>query len=49
MIEKEAESILRYKDIKMEVQHMLNIKKKVIPVVHRGNWNHVKPIKKTEE
>lgn len=33
----------------MDVNRMLNIKKKVIPEVHRGNWNHVKSIQKTEE
>jgi hypothetical protein len=44
MIKKDAENILKYKDTKMEVRRMLNIKKKVIPVVHMGNWKRVKPI-----
>ena len=30
MIKKEAEKILKYKDLKIEVQHMWNVKVKVI-------------------
>jgi hypothetical protein len=31
MIKKEAENILKYKDLKTEIQHMWNVKTKVIP------------------
>ena len=33
MIKKEAEKILRYKDLIIEIQHMWNVKEKVIPVI----------------
>ena len=33
MIEKEAEKILKYKDLKTEIQHMWNVKAKLIPVI----------------
>ena len=33
MIKKEAEKILRYKDLTVEIHHMWNVKTKVIPVI----------------
>jgi hypothetical protein len=41
MIEKEAEKILKYNDLIIEIQHMWNVKAKVILVI-TGNWNHFK-------
>ena len=41
MIKKEADKILKYKDL-TEVQHMCNVKAKVITSNMRGNWNHFK-------
>jgi hypothetical protein len=32
MIKKEAEKILKYKDLTIEIQHMWNVKTRVIPV-----------------
>ena len=33
MIKKEADKILKYKDLTIEIQRMLNVKTKVIPVI----------------
>ena len=33
VIKKEAEKILKYKDLKIEIHHMWNVKIKVIPVI----------------
>jgi hypothetical protein len=33
VIKKEAETILKYKDFTIEIQHMWNVKTKVIPVI----------------
>jgi hypothetical protein len=33
VIKKEAEKILKYKDLTVEIQHMWNVKTKVIPVI----------------
>jgi hypothetical protein len=33
VIRKEAENIIKYKDLTIEIQHMWNVKTKVIPVI----------------
>jgi hypothetical protein len=33
VIKKDAEKILKYKDLTIEIQHMWNVKTKVIPVI----------------
>jgi hypothetical protein len=33
VIKKEAEKILQYKDLTIEIQHMCNVKTKLIPVI----------------
>ena len=33
VIKKEAEKILKYKDLTIEIQHMWKVKKRVIPVI----------------
>jgi hypothetical protein len=32
-MKKESETILKYKDLTIEIQHMWNVKTKVIPVI----------------
>jgi hypothetical protein len=33
VIQKEAEKVLKYKDLTIEIQHMWNVKTRVIPVI----------------
>jgi hypothetical protein len=33
VIQKEAEKVLKYKDLTIEIQHMWNVKSRVIPVI----------------
>jgi hypothetical protein len=40
---------LNYKDLKIEIQFMWNVKTKMIPVIERGNWNNFKIVNKTSE
>jgi len=44
VIKKEAEKILKYKDLTIEIQRMWNVKTKVIPCNNRGDWNYFKAI-----
>jgi hypothetical protein len=38
VIRKEAEKIKKYKDLIIEIQHMWNVKTKLMPVTIGGNW-----------
>jgi len=40
VIKKEAEKILKYEDLTIEIQLMWNVNAKVIPVIIGGDWNH---------
>ena len=39
MIKKEAEKILKYEDLTVEIQLVWNVKTKLIPVIIRDDWN----------
>jgi len=45
-LQKEAEKILKYKDLTIEIQHMWNVKTKVIPVVIGTTGTISKPFRK---
>ena len=49
MIKKEAEKILKYKDLKIEIQRMWNVKNKGDASNNRGNWDYFKVIYKIRE
>jgi len=46
VIKKEAEKILKYKDLTIEIQHMWNVKTKVIPVITGATWTISKSFRK---
>jgi len=43
---KEAEKILKYKDLTIEIQSMWNVKTKVIPVIIGATWTISKSFRK---
>ena len=46
VIKKEAEKILKYTDLTIEIQHMWNVKTKVIPVIIGRTGNISKSFRK---
>jgi len=42
VIKTEAERILKYKDLTVEIQRMWNVEAKMIPVIMGGDWNRFK-------
>jgi hypothetical protein len=46
VIKKEAEKILKYNDLTIEIQRMLNVKTKVIPVIIDASGTTSKSIRK---
>ena len=40
VIKKEAQKILKYKDLITEIHRMWNVKTEVIRVITGGDWNH---------
>ena len=46
VIKKETENILKYKDLTIEIQHMWNVKAKVIPVIIRATGTISKSFRK---
>ena len=46
MIKKEAEKILKYKDLTIKIQLMWNVKTKVIPVIIGTPWTISKILRK---
>jgi hypothetical protein len=46
VIQKEAEKILKYKDLAIETQHMWNVKTRVIPVIIGANRTISKSFRK---
>ena len=48
VIKKEADNILKYKNLTIETQRVWNVKTKVIPVI-LSDWDYFKVISKTNE
>ena len=42
VINEEAEEVLKYRDLEIEIQRVWNLKSKVILVNNRGDWNQLK-------
>jgi hypothetical protein len=49
VIKKEAEKVLKHKDIIIEIRRMWNVEAKVITVLTGGEWNHFRIIQKIPE
>ena len=49
VIKKEAEKILKYKDLTIEIQRMWNVKTKVIPIIIGATGDYFKVILKKNE
>ena len=49
LIKKEAEKILKHKDLTIEIQRMWNVKNKGDTSNNRGDWDYFKVIKKIRE
>jgi len=49
LIKKEAEKILKYKDLTVEIQRMWNLKNKGDISNSRGDWDYFKVIQKIRE
>jgi len=50
VVKKEAEKILNYKDLTIEIQRMWNVKTRVIPVIRNwSDWDHFQIIHKIRE
>ena len=46
LIKKEAEKILKYKDLTIEIQRIWNVKTKMIPVIIGATWTISKSFRK---
>jgi hypothetical protein len=49
VIKKEAEKILKYKELTTEIQRMWNVKTKLITSNSKGDWDYFKSIQKIRE
>jgi len=49
VIKKEAEKILKYKDLTLEIRRMSNVKNKGDTSNNRGDWDYFKVIQKIRE